>query len=114
MFVRPSWSTWLAAIAFCCCAWKATPAIAASIAVVHTTVIDPVAGSSTPDRTVVISDDRITSISQGGAPTDARVIDGRGKFLVPGLCDMHVHVAGVTADAKWSRQTVLPLLVANG
>ena len=42
------------------------------------------------------------------------MIDGRGKFLIPGLCDMHVHLAGVTADPKWSKTTLLPLLIANG
>ena len=38
----------------------------------------------------------------------------RGKFLIPGLCDMHVHLAGVAADPKWSKTTLLPLLIANG
>jgi imidazolonepropionase-like amidohydrolase len=93
---------------------KSTLATAESIAFTHVTAIDPATGSSRPDQTVVISGDRIVSISQASAPPDARVIDGRGKFLVPGLCDMHVHIAGVTADAKWSRQTLLPLLIANG
>src|SRR3954447_10517348 len=112
MVVRLLASIWLTAIAFCCCALQAVPATAESIAFVHTTAIDPVTGSSRPDQTVVILADRIISISQASAPPDARVIDVRGKYLVPGLCDMHVHIAGVTAEAKWSRQTLLPLLIA--
>lgn len=42
------------------------------------------------------------------------MIDARGKFLIPGLCDMHVHHAGVAADPKWSKTTLLPLLIAYG
>ena len=85
-----------------------------ALAVTHVTVIDGKGGDSQPDRNVLISGDRIVSISASSAPKGARVIDGRGKFLIPGLCDMHVHLAGVTADPKWSRMTLLPLLIANG
>ena len=115
MFVRLGSSVWLAIAALCLCAFEPVRATAESIALVQVTAIDPAATApSQPDRTVVISGGRITSISQAPPPRDARVIDGRGKFLIPGLCDMHVHIAGVTADAKWSRQTLLPLLIANG
>src|SRR5262249_42261289 len=47
-------------------------------------------------------------------PNDSKVIEAKGKFLMPGLCDMHVHIAGVSADPRWSKDTLLPLLVANG
>ncbi|HLJ75658.1 MAG TPA: amidohydrolase family protein, partial [Thermoanaerobaculia bacterium] len=40
-------------------------------------------------------------------PADAEVIDGRGKFLIPGLWDMHVHLS-------WSTSSALPVLIANG
>jgi len=113
IFVRLESGIWLITIALSL-GTVASVWAAQSIALVHTTAIDPEAGSSRPDQTVVISGDRIISISQAPPPSDARVIDGRGKFLVPGLCDMHVHIAGVTADAKWSRQTLLPLLIAHG
>ena len=85
-----------------------------ALAVTHVTVIDGKGGNPQPDRTVLISGDRIASISDSSPPKGARVIDGRGKFLIPGLCDMHVHLAGVTADPKWSKTTLLPLLIANG
>ena len=45
-----------------------------------------------------------------GVPAGATRIDARGKFLIPGLWDMHVH-------ALWDpvvRETILPLLVVNG
>ena len=85
-----------------------------TLAFTHVTVIDGTGGDPQPDRTVLISGDRIASISQSAPPTDVRVIDGRGKYLIPGLCDMHVHLAGVTADPRWGKATLLPLLIANG
>ncbi len=63
---------------------------------------------------ILITGDRIISITTATPPPGTRVIDGRGKYLIPGLCDMHVHIAGVAADPKWSKATLLPLLVANG
>ena len=85
-----------------------------ALAVTHVTVIDGKGGEPQPDRTVLISDDRIATISDSSPPEGARVVEGRGKFLIPGLCDMHVHLAGVTGDPKWSKTTLLPLLIANG
>ena len=47
-------------------------------------------------RTVVVHDGRIVAIGGRGAtpvPAGARRVDGRGKFLAPGLMDMHAHLA---------------------
>ena len=92
----------------------AHPARAESLALTHVTVIDATGAPAQSDRTVVISGNRIASINRSPPPQDVRVVDGRGKFLIPGLCDMHVHLAGVSADPKWSKATLLPLLIANG
>ena len=71
-------------------------------------VVDVTTGQIVPNRTVVVNGDVITAISQGGtAPADASVIDARGKFLIPGLWDMHAHIQG--NERAW-----LPLYVANG
>jgi imidazolonepropionase-like amidohydrolase len=43
-----------------------------------------------------------------------RIIEARGKYLIPGLWDMHVHIAGISADPKWSKNVILPLLIAQG
>jgi imidazolonepropionase-like amidohydrolase len=85
-----------------------------SLALTHVSLADPACSTLQSDRTVLISGDRIASVSQAPPPRDVRVIDGRGRFLIPGLCDMHVHLAGVSADPKWSKATLLPLLIANG
>jgi imidazolonepropionase-like amidohydrolase len=83
----------------------------------HVTVIDGTGRAPQPDQTVVIVGNRITAIGPPGRTKfdkSARVIDARGKFLIPGLWDMHVHLAGVSADPSWSKNTLLPLLLANG
>ena len=83
----------------------------------HVTVIDGTGRAPQLDQTVVIVGDRITAIGPAGQikfEKSAHVIDGRGKFLIPGLWDMHVHIAGVSADPAWSKDVLLPLLLANG
>src|SRR5262245_8331045 len=71
-------------------------------------VVDVVEGRIAPDRTVTIRDKTISSVTHGGAaPEGAQVVDGQGKYLIPGLWDMHAHVQG--NEKAW-----LPLYVANG
>jgi imidazolonepropionase-like amidohydrolase len=62
------------------------------IAFEHVTVIDAINGVSR-DQRVVVADDRIVSVSPMSAPARSvsQVIDGRGRYLIPGLWDMHVH-----------------------
>ena len=55
-----------------------------------------------------ISGETITSVTPNGAPpADAQVVEGQGKFLVPGLWDMHAHMQAT--GESW-----LQLNVANG
>ncbi|MFM2126360.1 MAG: hypothetical protein RL328_2811 [Acidobacteriota bacterium] len=46
------------------------------------------------DVSVVVRGSLIESVGKQPTPEGARVVDGRGKFLIPGLWDMHVHLAG--------------------
>ena len=102
MFVRLNLCLRLILVGLCFAATPATPATAEPIALAHVTVIDPANSTpSQPDQTVLIVDGRIASVSATSLPADARVIDARGKFLIPGLCDMHVHLAGVP---NWQRR----------
>ena len=83
----------------------------------HVTVIDGTGRAPLPDQTVVLTNGRITAIAPAARikiDKSANVIDARGKFLIPGLWDMHVHLAGVNADPEWSKDVLLPLLIANG
>jgi imidazolonepropionase-like amidohydrolase len=78
------------------------------VAITHVTVVDPASGTAAPDMTVVMRGDRIASVDKGkAAPAGAQVIDGRGKFMIPGLWDMHTHLTD-------SRASALPALVATG
>lgn len=84
---------------------------AATIAFSNVTVIDGRRPEPHTDRTVVVRGNRI--VAEGPAasttvPASARVIDGRGKFLIPGLWDMHVHIA------MPGGKDVLRLYIANG
>jgi imidazolonepropionase-like amidohydrolase len=83
------------------------------------TVIDTTGAPAAAHRSVIVHGNRIVGIvpsaklektSQKAAGT---WIDGRGKFLIPGLWDMHVHM--VFGD--WfpqGREITLPLFLANG
>jgi imidazolonepropionase-like amidohydrolase len=87
------------------------------LAITHVTVIDATGRAPQPDQTVLIDGGRITAVGAAAkikVPKSARTIDGSGKFLLPGFWDMHVHLAGVSADPTWSKQILLPLLLANG
>ena len=78
-------------------AFAATAAAQPSALVVRgVTLIDGNGSVPVDDTTVVIEGDRIAAV--GGAdlpiPDGAEVIDGRRRYLVPGLMDMHVHLRG--------------------
>jgi imidazolonepropionase-like amidohydrolase len=88
----------------------------AQIVIAHVTTINPATSAVQPDTTVVITGDRITAVSPAALtppPKGARIIEGRGHFLIPGLWDMHVH----SAFGDWfpgGRDIILPLFIANG
>jgi cytosine/adenosine deaminase-related metal-dependent hydrolase len=72
------------------------------------TVIDATGVPQKAAMMVVVVGDRITRIEKyerNRVPSGADVVNGEGKFLVPGLWDMHVH---------WYQERYLPLFIANG
>jgi hypothetical protein len=78
------------------------------LVIANVTVIDAAGGAPKPNRAVVIADGRISEVVEAGkvvAPADAVLIDGTGKFLIPGLWDMHAHLL----DAR-----MLDLCLAHG
>jgi imidazolonepropionase-like amidohydrolase len=83
---------------------------AQSLAVTGARLVDVRTGSVTDDSVVLIEKDRITRTgrrSEVPVPAGATVIDARGKWLIPGLADMHAHIVGTRAFS--------PLLfLANG
>jgi imidazolonepropionase-like amidohydrolase len=92
-------------------AFRAAATPPGRIAITHVGVIDVREGTVEADMTVLIEGTKITAILPSKSmeslpPKDTRVIDGRGKFLLPGFWDMHVHT-----DAE---DRFLRLLLANG
>lgn len=70
-----------------------------SIVITDVTVIDVIGGSSRPGLTVLVRGDRIDRVAaKVDIPRNATRIDGRGKFLIPGLWDMHSHHQATGAD----------------
>src|SRR6202453_2122289 len=94
----------------------AAVAAASPLAITHVTVIDTTGGPPKSDMTVIVQDRRIVDL--GGSdtvhvPAGARLVDGSGKYLIPGLWDMHVH----EVFGDWiprNEKVVPPLFVANG
>jgi amidohydrolase family protein len=67
-----------------------------AVAFTHVQLFDADARAFLADQTVVVDKGRITAVGAAGAvkvPAGAQLIDGRGKTLVPGLWDCHMHVA---------------------
>src|SRR5262245_17202760 len=57
-------------------------------------VIDVRSGKILPGQTLIINGDRIEQVGKAGKikiPSDAQVIDGTGKYLMPGMIDAHIH-----------------------
>ena len=83
-----------------------------SLVIKHVKVIDATGRGPEPNMTVIVDGDRIVAVSPSRRthiPRKAVVVDGTGKFLIPGLWDMHVHGAS-DARAPWSHL----LFLANG
>ncbi|HXT25606.1 MAG TPA: amidohydrolase family protein [Candidatus Eisenbacteria bacterium] len=87
-----------------------------SIAITHVTVIDMTGAPPLAEQTVLIRKQRIAAVGPAGAigiPRGAKIVDGAGKFLIPGLTDMHVHLTAA-GEPDGSRRFMIPLLLTNG
>lgn len=95
-----------------CLTVLATVASAQGQVIDRVTVIDVAAGAARAEQRVVIEGRRITAAgpaAQVPIPAGTVVLDGRGKFLIPGLWDMHVHLPGADSETH-----ALTLFLANG
>lgn len=74
------------------CARPETTPAPAALVIENVTVVDAVDGAR-ENLTVVVEGDRISSVGPAAEiPAAAVVVDGTGRFLIPGLWDMHVHL----------------------
>ena len=80
----------------------------------HVKLIDGTGSPVQPDMTVTIRDHEIVEVSESARiPPNAQLIEARGKYLIPGLWDMHVHE--IFGDWLPEDDKITPLLfVANG
>jgi imidazolonepropionase-like amidohydrolase len=91
-------------------------ASADTLAITHVNVVDATGAAIQPDMTVIVREGHIAELGGSTAtrvPPDAKTVDGSGKYLIPGLWDMHVH----TVFGDWlprDEKVMLPLFVANG
>jgi imidazolonepropionase-like amidohydrolase len=93
-----------------CCSLAAFAQKDGALAITHVTVIDCTGAPAQPNATVVIARGHIAAVGTNDAikiPAGALVVDATGKFLIPGLWDMHGHLTDATEDA-------FPLLIMNG
>jgi imidazolonepropionase-like amidohydrolase len=83
-----------------------------ALAFVHVAVVDVERGQVVPDRTVIIACGELAAVGASTAtavPARATVVEARGKYLIPGLWDMHVHAL---YDGR--PELMFPMLIANG
>ena len=79
-----------------------------TLAITRVNIVNVIDGRIVRNSTVMIRGRTITTVAPNSAPRgDAQVVDGQGKFLIPGLWDMHAHME--MTGASW-----LQLYVANG
>jgi imidazolonepropionase-like amidohydrolase len=75
---------------------------------VGVSVIDTLSGAVQENRSVTVDAGAVTSISIGGTiPPNTQTVDARGKYLIPGLWDMHAH-------HQLSGEESLPVYIATG
>ena len=87
----------LALVAACAMAVVLPRAAAAETwAIEHVTLIDGTGHAPQADMTVTVDGDKITAVTPSALAKSPKghVIDGRGKYLMPGLMDVHIHLHG--------------------
>ena len=92
---------------------QATPG---TYAITDVTVVPMDRDRLIPRQTVIVRNGRIEAIGPSGGtrvPEGATRIEGRGRYLMPGLAEMHAHVPPNPADAQWT-EDVLFLYAGNG
>lgn len=69
------------------------------------------------NQTVIVEDGTITAIGHSktlNIPEDAIMIDGKDRYLMPGLSDMHAHVAAYSEDSAPDNNADMLLYLLNG
>lgn len=85
------------------------------VALKDANIIDVVKGSIVADGTVMLKDDKILEVGQGiNIPCEARAISLEGKYIIPGLVDMHGHFFGFAHQKIGNLLSAYPQLYLAG
>jgi len=106
----------------CLLAFSCAHAQSSTVAIRGVTVVDVKDGSLDPEQTVLVAGNRIAAVGlvrEVAVPDDAMVVEAAGRYLIPGLWDMHVHsVANVALDSSLrsvaAQDWHFPLFLAHG
>jgi imidazolonepropionase-like amidohydrolase len=117
----PKRKTYLVSLAALACATphlvpQTSQPTKATVVIRDVTVLPMDSAATLPDQNVIIRDGKVQRVGAERdvpVPSGAIVIDGRGKYLAPGLADMHVHLAQ-PEDPPDTAESQLMLYLANG
>jgi imidazolonepropionase-like amidohydrolase len=87
-----------------------------TLIITNVNIVDTRGGEILRHKVVVIKNGRIDAIASVGMialSQHLQVVNASGKYLIPGLWDMHVHSAG-GSGVPWDDKVILPLYIANG
>lgn len=110
--------TYLTAVLFFCFFSSASIAQKkkADLIIHSATIVDVATGKTIPHKIIVINGNKITAVADQqklGSYTSAKMIDAKGKFIMPGLWDMHMHFGGGDTLIE-ENKNLLPLYLVNG
>jgi imidazolonepropionase-like amidohydrolase len=118
--MRERLRAWASAIALCLMGGQLAGAQTAepdTFALRDVSVVDLRAGTTRAGQTVVWERSRIVTVAPAASvrlPPNARVVAGEGRFLLPGLWDMHVHLLLDAKLQSFTEASVLPAYIAHG
>lgn len=74
----------------------------APLVITNANLVDGIRGAFASNATVIVENGRIVRIATGpvSPPAGAQVVDARGRYLLPGLIDVHTHVASLAAAKR--------------
>jgi imidazolonepropionase-like amidohydrolase len=94
---------------------RPAPAVSYDVVINHVSVVDVVTGQVRADQVVAVAGGKIVQLGPAAKAsyTAKQTLDGRGRYLMPGLWDMHVHFRGGDSLAAANKKN-LTLYLAHG
>jgi Amidohydrolase family len=113
--MKASLTVWVCLTTFLWAGSKPKIATTDTLIFTNINVINMQDGFITRDVTVVIRKGQISAMAKVGLVDQRRgvqIVNANGKYMIPGLWDMHVHSAFVSP--AWDEKVIYPLYIANG